>query len=86
MVLLVLDRASFKRLQQQAQAGDAVASAAVQSVIAAACRPLLQVSSRARTTVEVETLADLFSGLEVRRTPSDSRADGVLHRVPNGGS
>lgn len=64
-VLLVLDRASFNRLQQQAREGGVLAAAAVQAVLAAACRPILKVGGRARSAEEVETLAELFSGLEV---------------------
>lgn len=65
-MLLVLDRACFNRLQQQAQEGDALAAAALQAVLAAACRPILRVGGRTRSAEEVETLAELFSGLEVR--------------------
>jgi CRP-like cAMP-binding protein len=64
--LLVLDRACFHRLQQQAQEGQQLAAAAVQAVLAAACRPILRVGGRARTAEEVDTLAELLSGLEVR--------------------
>jgi CRP-like cAMP-binding protein len=66
VMLLVLDRACFSRLQQQAQEGQPLAAAAVQALLAAACRPLLRVGGRGRTAEEVQTLAELFSGLEVR--------------------
>lgn len=64
-MLLVLDRATFSKLQQQAQEGQALAAAAVHAVLAAACRPILRVAGRGRSAEEVETLAELFSGLEV---------------------
>lgn len=65
-MLLVLDRACFSRLQQQVQEGtQPLAAAAVQAVLAAACRPLLRVGGRGRTAEEVQALAELFSGLEV---------------------
>jgi hypothetical protein len=57
-MLLLLDRACFSRLQQQAQE---------QQPLAAACRPILQVAGRERSAEEVQTLAELFSGLEVRQ-------------------
>jgi CRP-like cAMP-binding protein len=69
-MLLVLDRACFNRLQQQAQERDALAAAALQAVLAAACRPILRVGGRTRSAEEVETLAELFSGLEVRVMPA----------------
>lgn len=65
VMLLVLDRACFNRLQQQAQEGQALAAAAVQAVLAAACRPILRVGGRGRSLEDFDTLAELFSGLEV---------------------
>jgi hypothetical protein len=65
-MLLVLDRACFRRLQQQAKEGKSLAAAAVQAVLAAACRPILGVMGRGRSLEDVDTLAELFSGLEVR--------------------
>jgi thiamine pyrophosphate-dependent acetolactate synthase large subunit-like protein len=75
-MLLVLDRACFHRLQQQAQEGQQLAAAAVQAVLAAACRPILRVGGRARTAEEVDTLAELLSGLEV----SSAGAAGQLNQ------
>lgn len=66
VTLLVLDRASFNRLQQQAQEKQPLAAGAVQAVLAAACRPILRVGSKARSAEDVQTLAELFAGLEVR--------------------
>jgi CRP-like cAMP-binding protein len=66
--LLVLDRATFNRLQAQAQQETHqrnLAGATLQAVLAAACWPLLHSSKDSRTTEEAETLAELFAGLEV---------------------
>lgn len=66
VMLMVLDRACFNKLQAQAQEKQPLAAAVVQSVLAAACRPILRVVGRGRTAEDVETLSELFSGLEVR--------------------
>lgn len=65
VMLLVMDRSSFNRLQQQAQQEkQPLAAAAVQAVLAAACRPILDCKGR-RSPEDVDTLSELFSGLEV---------------------
>ncbi|WIA39242.1 hypothetical protein OEZ86_005365 [Tetradesmus obliquus] len=75
VLLAVLDRAAYNRLQAQARAHQAVAAAALQALLAAAARPLLQVPPGTRSADEVECLAELLAGLEAfRALPQPVRA------------
>eukprot|EP00879_Flechtneria_rotunda_P022915 GHRR01024219.1.p3 GENE.GHRR01024219.1~~GHRR01024219.1.p3 ORF type:complete len:402 (+),score=184.58 GHRR01024219.1:5904-7109(+) len=74
VLLLLLDRVSISRLQARAQAQQDAAAAAVQCVMAAACRPLLQLPPNKRSSNDVEILAELLARLEAfKRLPQPVR-------------
>eukprot|EP00775_Hariotina_reticulata_P005930 gene5930-6170_t len=65
VVLMVLDRATYARLQTQAQAAPAsVAAVTLHALLAACCRPLLAVPPGKRNAKQVEALTELLAGFE----------------------